>query len=303
MARHRFPRTFQAVLQYLLVQRRFRARHAEHDRASPGWEGGSTPAEGRADSVPEAGGTGAEAVATPTTPTAGHDADSPATSTASTGDDRSAAREHPATGRMDARPGGSGQTQRARCRSGDDLPGVRGGTAPRQPPPGTHEVWPHGVCCLRTLRPSASPCLLGQLTMAQASPADASETPLRTLPEPHQPAVELRSRRAQSKDHFPSSDLGRFLVLPMTFSKGTFVDGKSPPITDLACSDSVATFHAVICHPVLVRRATNVGKHLCIVLHSRSPTAESLRCRASHTPEDPSSTERLSPLAVRGQPR
>ena len=36
--------------------------------------GGSTPAEGRAESVPEAGGTGAEAMATPTTPPAGHDA-------------------------------------------------------------------------------------------------------------------------------------------------------------------------------------------------------------------------------------
>ena len=39
---------------------------------------GSTPAEGRAESVPEAGGTGAAAVATPTTPPAGHAADSPA---------------------------------------------------------------------------------------------------------------------------------------------------------------------------------------------------------------------------------
>ena len=33
-----------------------------------GWEEGSTPAEGWAESVPEAGGTGTEAVATPTTP-------------------------------------------------------------------------------------------------------------------------------------------------------------------------------------------------------------------------------------------
>lgn len=54
-------------------------------RALLGWEGGSTPAKGRAKSVPEAGGTGAEAVATPTTPTAGHDVDSPAKLTASTG--------------------------------------------------------------------------------------------------------------------------------------------------------------------------------------------------------------------------
>ena len=39
---------------------------------------GSTPAEGRAESVAEAGGTGAAVVATPTTPPAGHAADSPA---------------------------------------------------------------------------------------------------------------------------------------------------------------------------------------------------------------------------------
>ena len=29
--------------------------------------------------------------------------------------------------------------------------GVRGGTPPRQPPPRTHAVWPHGVCCSRPL--------------------------------------------------------------------------------------------------------------------------------------------------------
>ena len=58
-----------AILQCLFVQRRSRARRAADDRASLGWEGRSTPAEGRPESVPEAGGTGAEAVTTPTTPT------------------------------------------------------------------------------------------------------------------------------------------------------------------------------------------------------------------------------------------
>ena len=46
----------------------------EPDRAAGSREG-LTPAEGRAESVPEAGGTGAEAVGTPTAPTAGHDAE------------------------------------------------------------------------------------------------------------------------------------------------------------------------------------------------------------------------------------
>ena len=31
------------------------------------------------------------------------------------------------------------------------ISGVRGGVAPRQPPPGTHGVWPQGVCWLRHL--------------------------------------------------------------------------------------------------------------------------------------------------------
>ena len=53
-----------------------------------GWEGNLTPAEGRAESVPEAGGTGAEAVTTPTAPLAGHDADSRARWTATTGGNR-----------------------------------------------------------------------------------------------------------------------------------------------------------------------------------------------------------------------
>jgi hypothetical protein len=65
-----------------------RARHSADDRALLGWEEGSTPAEGWAESVPEAGGTGAEAVATPTTRPAGHDAESPVKLTASTGGDR-----------------------------------------------------------------------------------------------------------------------------------------------------------------------------------------------------------------------
>ena len=51
-----------------LVQRRSWARHAADDPGLAGLGRGSTPAEGRAESVPEAGGTGADAAATPTTP-------------------------------------------------------------------------------------------------------------------------------------------------------------------------------------------------------------------------------------------
>ena len=35
--------------------------------------------------------------------------------------------------------------------------GGRGGEAPRQPPPGTHRVWPHGVCCLTGLSRAKHP--------------------------------------------------------------------------------------------------------------------------------------------------
>ena len=49
--------------------------------------------------------------------------------------------------------------------------GVRGGTAPRQPLPGTREAWPRRVGWL------------SHLSVAQASPADASEAPLRAPPE------------------------------------------------------------------------------------------------------------------------
>ena len=36
---------------------------------------------------------------------------------------------------------------------GAGFSGVRGGTAPRQPPQGTHGVWPHGVSWLVGLSP------------------------------------------------------------------------------------------------------------------------------------------------------
>ena len=129
-----------------------RARHAADDPGLAGLGRGATPAEGRAESVPEAGGTGADAAATPTTPppvtTQTH-----AKSMASTGGDRGSAGEHPATGRMErsARRKPGELPNRARCRSGDDLPGVRGGSAPRQPPQGTHGVWPQGVTWLDAL--------------------------------------------------------------------------------------------------------------------------------------------------------
>ena len=82
-------------------------------------------------SVPEAGRTGADAARAPTTPppvtTQTH-----AKSMASTGGDRWSAGEHPATGRMER----LGQAEagelpnRARCRSGDDLPGGHRGHGP-----------------------------------------------------------------------------------------------------------------------------------------------------------------------------
>ena len=115
-------------------------------QALPGREGGSTPAEGRAESVPEAGGTGADAAAMPTTPPP-VTTQTNAKSTASPGGDRWSAGEHPATGRMDARPGGGRANQpRPLPQRRRSARGVRGGTAPRQPPQGTHGVWPHGVC-------------------------------------------------------------------------------------------------------------------------------------------------------------
>ena len=89
-----------------LVERRSRTRHAADDPGLAGLGRGSTPAEGRAESVPEAGGTGADAAATPTTPppvtTQTH-----AKSTASAGGDRWSAGEHPATGRPGCRRRGT----------------------------------------------------------------------------------------------------------------------------------------------------------------------------------------------------
>ena len=74
-------------------------RQSRARRALLGWEEGSTPAEGRAESVPEAGGTGAGAVATPTTPPAGHAAGLTCEPAALTGGGRGAAGGHPATAR------------------------------------------------------------------------------------------------------------------------------------------------------------------------------------------------------------
>ena len=97
---------------------------------------GSTPAEGRAESVPEAGGTGAAAVATPTTPPAGHAADSPA---------NRRPRPEGIGGRREnirrlsggnVRPSGwpGGLPNRERCRSGGFPGGSKGGgSTPRQP--------------------------------------------------------------------------------------------------------------------------------------------------------------------------
>ena len=48
--------------------------------------------------------------------------------------------------------------------------GVRGGAAPRQPPQGTHGVWPHGVSWL------------DDVSLRRASLGTASETPLRAPP-------------------------------------------------------------------------------------------------------------------------
>jgi hypothetical protein len=113
-------------------------------RALPGWEEGSTPAEGRAASVPEAGGTGADAAATPTTPppvtTQTHEK-----STASTGGDRWSAGEHPATGRMER------SARRKRANQPRPLPqrrrppgGQRGHGPPPAPPADTRSVATEG---------------------------------------------------------------------------------------------------------------------------------------------------------------
>ena len=61
------------------------------------------------------------------------------------------------------RRGGSRATARGLAPERGPVGGRRGG-APRQPLPGTREAWPQGVCWLSHIR------------VAQASPADASET-------------------------------------------------------------------------------------------------------------------------------
>ncbi len=136
-----------------LVQRRSRARHAADDLGLAGLGRGSTPAEGRAESVPEAGGTGADAAATPTTP--------PPVTTQTRPRNR---RPRPAVtaGRRETcgtwPPGTFGQAEagerpnRERCRSGGFPGGSKGGRA-----------------TLASLAVIPWVCWLGHVSVAQAS--------------------------------------------------------------------------------------------------------------------------------------
>ena len=72
--------------------------------------------------------------------------------------------------------------------------GVRGGAAPRQPPQGTHGVWPQGVSWLSHLR------------VAQASPAEPPNTPLGAAPGT---AENGPSRAGSSASRSPASQTAR----------------------------------------------------------------------------------------------
>ncbi len=89
----------------------------------------ATPAEGRAESVPEAGGTGAAAVATPTTPPAGHAADSPANRRPRWEGIGGRREKIPSPSGGNVRPSGwpGGLPNRERCRSGGFPGGIEGG--------------------------------------------------------------------------------------------------------------------------------------------------------------------------------
>ena len=122
-----------------LVQRRSRARHAADDPGLAGLGRGLDPGGGTGGVRPGGRGDRRRSGGNADRAVAGHDADSPAKSTASTGDDRGAAGEHPATGRVDGRPGGSraDSPNRERCRSG----GFEGGrSTPRQSANVLHRV-------------------------------------------------------------------------------------------------------------------------------------------------------------------
>ena len=112
------------------VQRRSRACLAADDRALLGWEGGSTPAEGRAESRPVGRGDRRRS---------GGNADHAARRsrrrltrepTASTGGDRWSAGEHRAAGRLNARPGRRrANSPTANAAGAGGLPGDRRGAA------------------------------------------------------------------------------------------------------------------------------------------------------------------------------
>ena len=80
--------------------------------------------------------------------------------------------------------------------SADSFQGIEGaGLAPRQPLPGTREAWPQRVGWLSHLR------------VAQASPADASETPLRAPPEPADEALTVARQIRRPVVHEPVPEL------------------------------------------------------------------------------------------------
>ena len=79
-----------------------------------------------------------------------------------------------------------------RRRRGGDLRRVRGGTAPRQPLPGTHGVWPQGVCCSPALTAADKPVRRS----CGRSGQPAASAPSTWLTRPRDPGLSFPCRRA-----------------------------------------------------------------------------------------------------------
>ena len=63
----------------------------------------------------------------------------------------------------------------SRRRGGRDLRGSGGGTAPREPPQGTHGVWPRGVCWLSRLSGKTRPSARGSVVHRNLHPRTSME--------------------------------------------------------------------------------------------------------------------------------
>ena len=115
-------------------------------------------------------------------------------------------------------------------------PGVRGGTAPRQPHSGTHEVWPRGVCC-------SCSCALRSLlrvTVRRASPANAalqlapSSGPRTSARAGVGPFYSPLSNRSRVMRGSMAAELSTFSEkpgatrIPRTLSAGTPLDSRFP---------------------------------------------------------------------------